>query len=76
MSSSFNYTKAILKVSLYQKFVKSKIFCIYSLNIDSFNRELTLKRSINTCSNTSNEGDRIDGPKGTNKEEEMKKERE
>ncbi|RNA25091.1 hypothetical protein BpHYR1_005214 [Brachionus plicatilis] len=28
--------------------------------------DITGKRSINTCSNTSNEGDRIDGPKGTN----------
>ncbi|RNA10441.1 hypothetical protein BpHYR1_036788 [Brachionus plicatilis] len=27
---------------------------------------IVLIRSINTCSNTSNEGDRIDGPKGTN----------
>ncbi|RNA35852.1 hypothetical protein BpHYR1_054693 [Brachionus plicatilis] len=28
--------------------------------------DITGKRSINTCSNTSNEGHRIDGPKGTN----------
>ncbi|RNA18929.1 hypothetical protein BpHYR1_000593 [Brachionus plicatilis] len=29
---------------------------------------ISLKRSINTCSNTSNDGDRIDGPKGTNRQ--------
>ncbi|RNA20005.1 hypothetical protein BpHYR1_030824 [Brachionus plicatilis] len=41
-------------------------FVLYGLCDIATSLSISLERSINTCSNTSNEGDRIDGPKGTN----------